>query len=137
MPLLQKSAKFAARRMPDVIHPTLHAVLDYTVAGSFFLKGALLWKRQRRAAAGAFICGSAMLANALVTDYPGGVFRKISYRTHGRNDAAIAGLTASAPRLLGFHGQDEATFFTVEAVVETVVTELTDFDYYENKALAA
>lgn len=137
MPLWQQGAKFAARKMPDVINPTTHAVLDYVVAGSFFLKAALLWSRKRRAAAGALICGGAALANALVTDYPGGVFRKISYRTHGRNDAAIAGFTASAPRLLGFAKDEEATFFSVEAVVETVVTELTNFDYYERKSLAA
>ena len=137
MPLLQKGAKFVSRRMPDIIDPTLHAVLDYAVAGSFFLKGALLWKRHRRASAGSFICGGAALANALMTDYPGGVFRKISYRTHGRNDAAIAGFTAAAPRLLGFHDQKEATFFSAEAVVETVVTELTNFDYYEKRSLAA
>lgn len=137
MPLWEKGAKFAARRMPDVIRPTSHAVLDYAIAGSFLLKAARLWKRNRRAATGALICGGATLANALLTDYPGGVFPKISYRTHGRNDAAIAGFTASAPRLLGFHNDKESTFFHVEAVVETVVTELTNFDYYERKSLAA
>ena len=137
MPLWEKGAKFAAKKLPDVVDPTMHAVLDYVIAASFLLKGALLWKRRRRAAAGALICGGATLANALVTDYPGGVFRKISYRTHGRNDTALAAFTASAPRLLGFHDQDEATFFHVEAVVETVVTELTNFDYYQKRSLAA
>jgi hypothetical protein len=128
MPLLQKGTKFAARRMPDIIDPRLHAVLDYAVAAGFFLKGALLWKRRRRAAAGALICGGATLANALVTDYPGGVFPKISYRTHGRNDAAIAAFTASAPRLLGFAKDDAERFFSMAAVVETAVTELTNYD---------
>jgi hypothetical protein len=137
MPLLQTGAKFAARKLPDVINPATHAVLDYAVAGAFFLKAVLLWKRHRRAAAGSVICGGAVVANALVTDYPGGVFRKISYHTHGRNDMAIAGFTASAPRLLGFDKQDAATFFSVGAVVETVVTELTNFDYYEDQSLAA
>ncbi len=137
MPLLHQGAKFAVRRMPKVINPTTHAVLDYIVAGSFLLKTARLWKRHRRAAAASLLCGGAALANALVTEYPGGVFRKISYRTHGRNDSAIAGFTASAPRLLGFAHDDEARFFSLEALTEIVITGLTDFDYYEDKSLAA
>jgi hypothetical protein len=123
--------------MPKVINPTTHAVLDYVVAGSFLLKAAALWKRNRRAAAASLICGGATLANALVTDYPGGVFPKISYRTHGRNDSAIAGLTAAAPKLLRFSDDREARFFGVEALAETVITGLTDFDYYEEESLAA
>ena len=137
MPLWETGAKFAARRMPDVITPGTHAVLDYALAATFLLKAARLWKRHRRAAAGALICSGAALTNALMTDYPGGIFRKISYRTHGRNDTAIAGFTAATPRLLGFNHADEATFFHVEAVLETVVTELTNFDYYEERSLAA
>jgi len=131
MPLWRQGAKFAARRMPKVINPTTHAVLDYVVAGSFLLKAALLWKRHRRAATGSLLCGGAALANALLTDYPGGVFRKISYRTHGRNEAAIAGLTISAPPLLGFAQDSESRFFSGEALMETMVTGMTDFDYYE------
>lgn len=137
MPLLYRGAKFAARRMPKVISPTTHAVLDYVVAGSFLLKAARLWKRHRRASAASLICGGAALANALVTDYPGGVVRKINYSTHGRNDAAIAGFAASAPRLLGFAHDDESHFFTVEALAATAIIGLTDFEYYEQQSLAA
>jgi len=137
MPLWQSGAKFAVRRMPKVISPTTHAVLDYVVAASFLLKGARLWKRHRRAAAASLICGAASVANALATDYPGGVFRKISFRSHGRNDSAIAGFTAAAPKLLGFAHDRESRFFNVEALTETVITGLTDFDYYDEKSLAA
>lgn len=137
MPLWEQGAKFAARRMPKVINPTTHAVLDYVVAGSFLLKAARLWRRNRRAAAASLLCGGATLANAMVTDYPGGVWRKISYRAHGRNDSALAGLTAAAPGLLGFKNHDEAGFFRVEALTETVILGLTDFEYYEARELAA
>jgi hypothetical protein len=123
--------------MPKVVNPTTHAVLDYLVAGSFLLKTALLWKRHRRAGAASLICGGAALANALVTDYPGGVFRKISYSTHGRNDAAIAGFAASAPRLLGFVHDDESRFFAVESLAATAIIGLTDYEYYERPSLAA
>lgn len=137
MPLLHQGARFAVRRMPKVIQPTTHAVLDYLVAGSFLLKTAVLWKRHRRAATASLICGGATLANALVTDYPGGVFRKVSFRTHGRNDSAIAGFTAAAPRLLGFADDRESRFFSAEALAATVITGLTDFDYYEEESIAA
>ena len=138
MPLWEKGAKFAARKMPKVISPTTHAVLDYVVAGSFLLKAYLLWNRRRRAAAGALICGGATLANALLTDYPGGAYKLISYRSHGRNDSAIAGFAASAPRLFGFAGDREQRFFNVEALTGTVIMGLTDFDYYyERKSMAA
>lgn len=137
MPLLEQGAKFAARKMPKVINPTTHAVLDYVVAGSFLIKAALLWKRNRRAAAASLMCGGATLANAMVTDYPGGVWRKISYRAHGRNDSALAGFTAAAPGLLGFKDDDEAGFFRAEALTETVILGLTDFEYYEERELAA
>jgi len=138
MPLWEKGAKFAARRMPKVISPTTHAVLDYAVAGSFFLKAYLLWNRHRRAATGALACGATTLANALVTDYPGGAWKLISYRSHGRNDSAIAGLTASAPRLLGFAEDKEQRFFNFEALAGIAIIGLTDFDYYhEKKTMAA
>ncbi len=138
MPLLHKGAKLVANKMPKIIKPATHAVLDYVVAGSFFLKGALLWKQHRRAAAASLICGGAVLANAVVTDYPGGIFHLINYRTHGRNDSAIAGLTASAPQLLGFAKEKNSRFFSMEALGEIVVIGLTDFDYYYvRKSMAA
>jgi hypothetical protein len=137
MPLLHQGAKFAVRRMPKVIKPTTHAVLDYVVAASFLLKAASTWRRNRRAAGAALLCGGATLANALLTDYPGGVVPKISFRAHGRNDSAIAGLTAAAPKLLGFADSRDARFFSVEALGQTVVTGLTDFEYYERESLAA
>jgi len=137
MPLLHRGARFATRRMPKVINPAAHAVLDYVVAGSFLLKAASLWRRHRRASGAALLCGGAVLANALMTDYPGGVARKISYRAHGRNDSAIAGFTAAAPKLLGFADDRESRFFSAEALAETVITGLTDFEYYEKEALAA
>ena len=84
MPLLETGARFAARRMPKVINPSAHAVLDYAIAGTFLIMGARLWRRNRRAAVGSLICGGAAALNAMVTDYPGGVTPLMDYRTHGR-----------------------------------------------------
>jgi len=133
MALLESGVRFAAGRMPKVIKPGTHAVLDYAVAGVFLAMGARLWKRNRRAALGSLLCGGAAALNAMVTDYPGGVVHAIDYRTHGRIDAGLAALTASAPTLLGFSNEDEARFFGFQALAETVVSGLTDYGYYEGE----
>jgi hypothetical protein len=133
MPFLESGVRFAAGRMPKIIKPGTHSVLDYAVAGIFLAMGAKLWKRNRRAAVGSLLCGGATALNAMVTDYPGGVIHAIDYRTHGRVDAGLAALTASAPRLLGFSDDDEARFFSFQALAETVVTSLTDYGYYEEQ----
>ena len=129
MPILQSGARFAVRRMPKVITPRVHAVLDYAVAGTFLLMGAMMWKRHKRAALASFTCGAATAINSMVTDYPGGVVPAIDYDTHGQLDAGIAALTAAAPRFLGFSDEDEARFFSGCALAETVITGLTDYGY--------
>ena len=46
MALLQKGVALAAGRMPKMISPRVHSALDYAVAGSFLLMGALLLEAQ-------------------------------------------------------------------------------------------
>ena len=131
MPLWHSGVRFATRKIPARIGPATHAVLDYAVAGSFLFMAARLWRRNRRAAVGSLLCGGIVAANALLTDYPGGVFDVIDYKTHARVDAGLAALAGATPRLLGFSGEPEAQFFNVEALAQTVATSLTDFDHYE------
>jgi hypothetical protein len=132
MALMQVGLQMAAGKLPKVIKPRPHAVIDYAVAGSFLLMGALWWKRNRRAAVGCFICGGATATNSLLTDYPGGIFREITYRNHGRIDAVIAGLTASIPGFMNFKDEPEARFFGSSGVGQTAITSLTDFKYYQD-----
>ena len=131
MALWQKGLRMAVGKMPKVIDPRTHAVLDYAVAGSFLLMGILFWKRNKRAAVSSLFCGGAAAANIWLTDYPGGAHTLISYKTHGHIDTGIAGMTAAMPRLLRFEEESEARFFEVEALAETAIVGLTDFDYYE------
>lgn len=127
MALMQKGVQVLTERMPKVISPKTHAIIDYATAGSFFLAGALLWRRNRRAAIGAFLCGAAEAGTAMVTDYPGGVTKAISFQTHGRIDAGMAGLVASIPTFMAFGDEPEAMFFRGEGVAMAAVTGLTDF----------
>ena len=134
MPILQKGVALAAGRMPKVIKPQAHAVIDYLVAGSFFITAGIYWRRNKRAAVSSLICGGVTTVNSVLTDYPGGIWKAMSFRTHGKLDAGLAGLTATMPRLMGFDEDSESKFFTMQSMLETAVTAMTDFDYYEEPA---
>ena len=134
MSILQKGVAFAAGRMPKIIKPHGHAVIDYLVAGAFFTTAALYWRRNKRAAVSSLICGGISAANNMLTDYPGGVWRVMSFQTHGKLDGGMVALTASMPRLLGFEEDAESKFFATQAMAETAVTAMTAFDYYEQTA---
>jgi hypothetical protein len=66
--------------------------------------------------------------NALVTDYPGGVWKALDYQKHGRIDAGLVGAVGTMPTLMGFADADEAPFFKMQSIAEAAVTALTDFD---------
>ncbi len=129
--LMQKGLAAMSNRMPKVINPRTHAVIDYVVAGTFFAVGALYWGRNKRAAISSIICGAATTINSMLTDYPGGVWKVMSYHNHGRIDAGLAGITATMPSLMQFSDDHEARFFEVQALAETAVTAMTDFDAYD------
>ena len=129
MSLMQKGVALAVRRMPKMINPRVHSALDYAVAGSFLLMGALFWKRNRRAAVGSLLCGGATAAVSLLTDYPGGVRKVIPYSMHGEIDAGLIAMTAAIPRLVHIENDPEAKFFARQAVAKTAITAMTDFNY--------
>jgi hypothetical protein len=133
MALVQKGVAMAARRMPKMISPRVHSALDYAVAGSFLLAGALFWKRNRRAAIGSLLCGGATAAVSLLTDYPGGVRKVIPYPLHGQIDTGLIAMTAAMPRLVDIEDDPEAKFFSGEAVAKTAISAMTNFDYNQRK----
>jgi hypothetical protein len=127
MPILTRATHVLTRRMPKIISPKAHAVVDYVTAGAFLLTAAFYWSRNKRAALGAFVCGGAELATSLLTDYPGGVKKVISFRNHGRIDLGLAAMTATMPEFMGFRHDREKSFFLAQAALITAVTDLTDF----------
>ncbi len=142
MPLVQKGVSMVVDRMPKVIGPRTHALIDYAVAGTFFTMGALFWRRNKRASICSFVCGAAATANSLLTNYPGGVWKIMDFETHGGIDAGLAGITAAMPDAMFFSGTPESRFFRVQGIAETAVTALTDFkserrtDYYRHHRAA-
>ena len=50
MAILNMGVKAVTNRLPKVISPTTHAIIDYATAGAFFVGAALFWKNHKRAA---------------------------------------------------------------------------------------
>jgi len=114
--------------MPAVISPAQHAVLDYGVAATFFSIGMAMRARHRRAANLAFLNGAMVLGMSLLTDYPGGVVRKLSFKGHRTGDIVQAALAGFGPALLGFARDPEAKYFYGQAMSEVGVNAATDWD---------
>jgi hypothetical protein len=114
--------------LSHAISPGQHAVLDYGVAGTFIAFGLVMLPRHRPAALLALANGAMVLGMSLLTDYPGGVFRKLSFRAHRTGDIGQAALAGLGPILLGFADEPEATFFYGQAASEAGVIAATDWD---------
>jgi len=112
---------------PKKINPTTHAMLDYGVAATFFALGARYRGRNTAASALAFVSGGMVLGMSLFTDYPGGIWRRISFKTHGMLDAVQAAITGFGPVLLGFGDTADAKPFYAQATSEVGVIAMTDW----------
>lgn len=114
--------------IPAVISPGQHAVLDYGVAATFFGVSAALWSRHRPAATLALLNGAMVLGMSLLTNYPGGVYRTLSFKTHRTGDIAQAALAGLGPVLFGFSQDPEAKYFYGQAISEAGVIAATDWN---------
>ncbi len=128
MPIAQKAANLVAPSLPKVISPAAHAVIDYAIFGTFFAVGSLFWKRNKRAALAAYLCADVIGMVAFLTDMPGGVWKKISFETHGRIDPGISALAALLPEIMAFKDEKEAKLFQYMGVGLAVVGGMTDYE---------
>lgn len=115
-------------QMSAVISPAQHAVLDYGVASTFFALGVSLRERHPRASTLAFINGAMVLGMSLLTNYPGGVYRTLSFKTHRTGDIVQAAVAGLGPVVMGFAGDTEAQYFYGQALSEAGVIAATDWD---------
>ncbi len=126
MPSLNTLAKIVAKPIPRMVTPKAHAVIDYASVGLFLGTAAWLWRRNRRAAVASLVCGSTELAMVLLTDYPGGIKKMISFRTHREIDYGLAAMVAALPESLELNGADERKLFRLQAALITLLGELTE-----------
>ena len=124
---MQNHISTLTQGVPKVIDQRAHAALDYTTVAALVGIGMHLQSRHRTAANFAFMNAAAVLTLSLLTDYPGGLFRRISFQTHGLIDAAQAGMMACGPALLGFGNAPEAKMFYAKAMMEAAVVSATDW----------
>jgi hypothetical protein len=127
MPMFNNLVKMAVKPLPNVISPRGHAVIDYMIAGAFFATAGLFWRQNKRAAVASLLCGSAELGVSMLTDYPGGVRGTIKFPTRRKLDLGLAAMTAAMPEFLDFEDEPQRKFFTTQAVLMTVESELTRF----------
>ena len=127
MALVQQAVGLMTKKLPKMISPRTHAIIDYATVGTFILMGALFWKKNKKASIAAFSCAAAEATTVLLTDFPGGVTDVISFETHGRIDSTIAGATAALPNTLGFSDDPEARFFRIQGLALGAVTGMTEF----------
>jgi len=127
MPMLNKIARIATKPFPKTISPRAHAMMDYITVGFFLASAGWFWGRNKRAALAALICGGADLAVNLLTDYPGGVQRVISYPAHREIDLGLAAMTAAMPEFMAFQHESEKKFFLAQGALITATVELTQF----------
>ncbi len=126
--LMEKGVNLLANKLPKVIDPKTHAIIDYAVvAGGFFAVAGLAWKNHKRAALASLICGLAETTVAMLSDYPGGVAKVISFEKQGEIDAGFAAVVGTMPNMMGFSDEWPAWFFRSHALAMATVTGLTDF----------
>ena len=113
--------------MTKVINPTQHAIADYATAGAFLAAAGYYRNRHRDASTLALANAAAIVVLSMVTDYPGGIFRRLSFRTHGMVDRVLTVMCASGPMIFGFAGDRAALTFYGQAAAETAVISATDF----------
>ena len=127
MSILTSATDAATRRLPKLFTPEAHHAADYLLAGSFAAAGALFFRRNRRAALGAWISSASLLGLSLLTRYPGQRRRYVAFPLHGKIETGMAAMVASMPEFLHFEDDKERKFFVLSAGVLTVVSNLTAF----------
>jgi hypothetical protein len=116
------------KRLPKVIDARTHGIIDYCHAAFFFGAAIFLARRNRRAATAALATAAFILTESLLTDYPMGAKKVISFETHGQMDSAITASSFMMPKLFGFSGTPAAEIFKINGFVEGVVVGMTDWD---------
>lgn len=127
MSVVNKMVTGLTDRMPKQLSPRGHAVADYLMLAGTLAASAALFRRNRTAGACAVIAAVSKGTSMLLTDYPGGLFRAISFPLHGRLGLGMAAMVASMPKLMQFHKKPEARFFTLHSLAAISVIGLTDF----------
>ena len=115
-------------KLPKVISPTTHGIIDYCHAAFFAGLAVICWKSDKRAAVAAAGTSALVLVEGLLTDYKPGVKRILPFSVHGRIDGSLAAISMAIPRTFGFENTKQARIFKINAFVVATVVGLTDWN---------
>jgi hypothetical protein len=127
MPVLTAAADVLTRKLPKLLTANAHLAADYAFVGSFAAGGAWFWRRNRRAALASWICGGSLLAVTMLTSYPGRRKKFITFPLHGKIEIVLTAMIATMPEFLRLEDDNERHYFTSEAGILTLVSNLTSF----------
>jgi hypothetical protein len=128
MLLINEGTKVLETKLPKVIGPTAHGVIDYMHSAFFLAVGLLFCRSNKRAANAAFATSGFILAQSMLTDYRFGVKPLISFETHGKMDSVFASTSWMIPSICGFKGTKAAKIFEANSLAEASVVGITDWD---------
>ncbi len=112
-----------------VLKPLPHAVADYAMAGTLMAAPWLFgFSDNKTATANSVASGVAILGLSLMTRYPLGAAKVISFPTHGVIETVAAAFNTAAPWLMGFSRNKSAKWTHVLAGLGTLaVVAMTDY----------
>src|SRR4051794_23724414 len=112
------------------LDPVTHGVIDYAAALSMIAAPRTLgFSRDRRARTSAVLSGVSILGLSLMTRYPLGALKVISFPTHSVIETLAALATVAAPWTLGFSHDRAAKMFHVMIGIGTLgVVAMTDYN---------
>lgn len=120
----------AAAEGLKVVKPLPHGVMDYGMAATMLTAPWCFgFSRNRAATASAVGTGLAILGLSLLTRYPLGAVKKVSFKTHGVVETAAAITSIAAPWLLGFARNRNARLTHVMSGLGTLaLVAVTDYE---------
>lgn len=127
MPMISETTKTTQTKLPKIVSPTAHGIIDYAHSALFPGLGLLT---NRRAAWAAFTTSGFIFVQSLSTDYRFGAKPLISFETHGKMDTVFATTSWMVPLLFGFKGTAAAKVFEANSLAESSVVGITDWDSY-------
>jgi hypothetical protein len=109
--------------------------MDYAWAGAMMAAPWLFgFSKNKKATINSVASGGAILGLSLVTNYPLGAVKLISFPTHGVIETVAGVATAAAPWLMGFSRNDKARWAHVISGLATLgVVAMTDYRAQEQR----
>jgi hypothetical protein len=111
------------------LQPLPHAIMDYAWAGTMMAAPWLFgFSKNKTATINSVASGGAILGLSLMTNYPLGAVKVISFPTHGVIETVAGVATAAAPWLMGFSRNESARWTHVISGLATLgVVAMTDY----------